>query len=157
MALINKINMMQSRYENAKQKSKHWEKILENIKQHVGKSYEGVANVKSTTWNLYRNMCLRKGDQVVFEEWDIENQLLYIKTTLKNFESIVAITKTITVKPKPKYKVDIWNSGCDEKMPVNVVWLKSNYEQEIDKKIEEKKASNSISNISVSTRGSVKQ
>lgn len=111
---------MRSHYEEARKRTLLWEKKLEEIRGYVGDCLQNIDSVRATTWNLYKEMCRRKGDEIKFNETDLEHQFLYIKRTMKNLEGVTIKAKEIIENSKHK---------TNEYTPLRVVW-KVNFYQE---------------------------
>lgn len=143
MAIANRIDQMQIRYAEAKKRTKHWEKILEDLKKHVVKSLQEISSVKSVAWELYREMCQRNGKVPEIAEWDVEHQLLYIKRTINLLENILTKTTKIAVKPKAKNTIQILKQN-DEPIQTVAVWRKVSVES--DKKSDKRSNDSSVTN-----------
>lgn len=121
MDFANKISLLNLRYEAAKQKTKYWEHIVEKIREHNLNTLAEIEQIKETAWNIYQRMCYRKGKEPKFEKWDVENHLIYIKTTLNHLEIIVTEASKKAAKVKLKKKVKMAVAVSQE---VEAIWTR---------------------------------
>lgn len=98
MGLNNQVANLFGRYENAKARCLHWETLVGQIKNHTILKLAEIHQVRKTCWDVYLQMCRRKKADPGIKEWDVEHQLLFIKSTLMELARIVRLTKRRTNK-----------------------------------------------------------
>lgn len=153
MDLVNKISLLNLRYEAAKQKTKYWEHIVDKIREYNLNTLAKIEQVKETAWIMYEKMCHRKGEDVQFEKWDMENHLIYIKTELNNLEKIVteASKKAMKIKLKKKVKMATTQAMTQQ---VEAIWLRpslDNFYWDDSEESSSNSSSSSVSSIIAST------
>lgn len=82
MSLNNQLATLQSRYERAKTEALKWESLVSRIKSSSAKKNLELTQIKSCCWNIYQQICIKKGVPIEINQADIENQLIQIKRTI---------------------------------------------------------------------------
>ncbi|RZC41091.1 girdin-like, partial [Asbolus verrucosus] len=86
---------LQGRYEETSRKARRMETLVCRIKDKIIQKDSDVNLVKSATWNLYRLICRKKNITPKISKNNIEDQLLFIKHTLRQ---IHIITEELTLR-----------------------------------------------------------
>ncbi|XP_066589534.1 coiled-coil domain-containing protein 42 homolog [Prorops nasuta] len=92
MGLNNKLAELQGRHDAAKEDALKWEGIVARSKSLVSEKNLELIRVRMCCWNIYQQMCRRKGIAMKINRDDIEQQLLFIKLTIRD---LVKITKFV--------------------------------------------------------------
>ncbi|XP_063987511.1 coiled-coil domain-containing protein 42 homolog isoform X2 [Diachasmimorpha longicaudata] len=101
MTLNNQLATLESRYDRAKAGALKWEGIVTKIKSTAGDKNLELTQIRSSCWNIYQQICKRKGVPVEVAKGDIENQLVHIKSTILELKRIVkAANKKATKEAK---------------------------------------------------------
>ncbi|KAK5638098.1 hypothetical protein RI129_012393 [Pyrocoelia pectoralis] len=93
MGLYNLMADLQVRYEAAKSKALQWETMVARINNTLKSKLEELQDVRQASWTLYLAMCSRKEIESTLSEDDVENQLLFIKTTMGELKRITRIAQ----------------------------------------------------------------
>lgn len=93
--LNNKLATLEGRYDRAKAEAIRWETIVSRIKATATAKNLELTRIKSSCWNMYLQLCKRKGHSVEVDREDVENQLAHIKRTILELKRI---TKVATKK-----------------------------------------------------------
>lgn len=88
MGLQNHLAHLEGRYDRAKNKALHWETVVIQIKDYAAEKLMEIKQVRTTCWNIYLQICKRKKKEPEIPEWDVENQLLTIKSTMLELAKI---------------------------------------------------------------------
>lgn len=75
MGLNNKLAQLQARRDRAEAQALRWETIVSRIKVIVAEKNLEHTQVKTCCWNLYQQICKRKGIPATLDKNDIEQQL----------------------------------------------------------------------------------
>lgn len=98
MGLQNKLGDLQGRFEIAKFKALQSEMIVSKIKiTSIQKTLE-LTQVKHSCWNIYSQMCARKGIPADIDKENMEAQLVFIKTTLAELKRVLKKARSHTAK-----------------------------------------------------------
>ncbi|XP_011310181.1 coiled-coil domain-containing protein 42 homolog [Fopius arisanus] len=98
MSLNSQLASLESRYDRAKAASLKWEGIVAKIKSTAGDKNLELTQIRSCCWNIYQQICKRKGISVEVDKGDIENQLVHIKSTILELKRIVKAAKKKVAK-----------------------------------------------------------
>lgn len=98
MNLNNQLATLQSRYDRAKAEALKWEGIVSRIKSAAAEKKLELTQIKSCCWNIYQQMCRRKGIPIEVDKNDIENQLVHIKRTILVLKKITKAAQNKTMK-----------------------------------------------------------
>lgn len=93
MGLQNHLANLEGRYDRAKNKALHWETVVAQIKDYAAARLVEIELVRTTCWDTYQQICKRKKKEPEFQEWDVENQLLIIKSTMLELARIERLAK----------------------------------------------------------------
>ncbi|EFA12335.2 uncharacterized protein LOC100141881 [Tribolium castaneum] len=80
---------LQGRFEEAVRKSRQLETLIATIKQRARDIYKDMSFTKKAVWNLYLLMCKKKGLPIRLRKYEVEQQLIFISKTLKQFEKLI--------------------------------------------------------------------
>lgn len=103
MGLQNHLANLEGRYDSAKNKALHWETVVTQIKNYAAAKSAEIQQVRIACWDIYLQICKRKKKDPELQEWDVENQLLAIKSTMLELAKIERLarrraTKEVTSK-----------------------------------------------------------
>lgn len=98
MGLQNDLANLEGRYDRAKNKALHWETVVRQIKDYAAAKMAEIKQVRTTCWNIYLQICRRKKKEPELPEWDVENQLLCIKSTMLELARIERVAKKRATK-----------------------------------------------------------
>ncbi|XP_058808669.1 coiled-coil domain-containing protein 42-like [Phymastichus coffea] len=84
---------LQSRHERARAKALHWENVVARVKEVTAQQELEETQVRACIWNLYRQICKRKGVPTEASRDDLEQQLLHVKRTIVELGKIVRAAK----------------------------------------------------------------
>lgn len=93
MGLQNHLANLEGRYDRAKNKALHWETVVTQIKDYAAMKLTEIKQVRTTCWDIYLQICKRKKKEPEFQEWDVENQLLVIKSTMYELAKIARMAR----------------------------------------------------------------
>ncbi|XP_018397814.1 PREDICTED: coiled-coil domain-containing protein 42 homolog [Cyphomyrmex costatus] len=93
MGLNNKLAQLQERYDRAKAEALKWETIVSKIKETAAAKNLELTQVKACCWNIYQQICKRKGIPVKVSSEDVEQQLIHIKRTILELKRIIKTVK----------------------------------------------------------------
>ena len=96
--LNNKLATLQGRHDRAKAQALRWETIVGRIKASAAAKNLEITRVRSCCWNMYQQLCKRKGIPVEVDKDDVENQLTHIKRTILELRRITKAAKKKTFK-----------------------------------------------------------
>lgn len=99
MDLSNELAQLQGRYDRAKALAIRWETIVAIIKAATAVKQSELTQIRSSCYNLYLQICKRKGITSELEPTDYEHQLLEIKRTILEMKRIVKAVKKKAAKP----------------------------------------------------------
>lgn len=85
---LNTFAHLNSRYQLAKNKTQHWESMVNAIKDECVDRMCEINQVKGSCWNIYLIMCKRKQELVKIPRWDVEEQFMYVKKTLNELSIV---------------------------------------------------------------------
>ncbi|KAK0156779.1 hypothetical protein PV328_012324, partial [Microctonus aethiopoides] len=74
--------------------------VVSRIKSTAADKNLELTQIKLSCWNLYQQICKRKGIPLEFSKDDIENQLVYTKRTITELKRIVKVAKKQAMKEK---------------------------------------------------------
>ena len=83
------ISELENRHKRAKTQTLHWESILSRIKSANAAKYLESSQVRTSVWNLYRQLCNRKNIRAEARKEDLEQHLLHIKGSIIGLQKIV--------------------------------------------------------------------
>lgn len=86
--LNNELALLQGRYERAKAEALRWQTIVSRIKATAAAKNLELTRVKFCCWNMYQQLCKRKGYPIEVGQEDVENQLVHIKRTIVELKKI---------------------------------------------------------------------
>lgn len=98
MGLHNVMADLETRYESAKNKALHWETMVTSIKDTLAERLEDLQEIRQSAWTVYLAMCKRKEIEPKLAEHDVENQLLFIKSTIGELKKIIKIAQKRATK-----------------------------------------------------------
>lgn len=98
MGLNTKLAQLQGRRDRAEAKALKWEMIVSRIKASIAEKNLKHTQVKTCCWNLYQQICKRKGIPVTVSKEDVEQQLDHIKRTILELKRIIKVAKKWTAK-----------------------------------------------------------
>lgn len=107
MGLQNHLANLEGRYDRAKNKALHWETVVAQIKDYAAAKLSEIKQVRTTCWDVYLQICRRKKKEPEFQEWDVENQLLAIKSTMLELAKIERLAKRRANREATSGKVEI--------------------------------------------------
>ncbi|XP_011496652.1 PREDICTED: coiled-coil domain-containing protein 42A [Ceratosolen solmsi marchali] len=93
MNLNSQLAILQIRHRRARANALHWEMLLTRIKQLIKRKELEEAQIRACIWNLYRQVCKRKGIPADATQNDLEQQMLIIKRTIIELRKILYETK----------------------------------------------------------------
>ncbi|XP_008545275.1 coiled-coil domain-containing protein 42 homolog [Microplitis demolitor] len=93
ISLNNQLATLQSRYDRVKVEALKWESAVSRIKSTSAEKTLELIRIRLACWNLYTQMCKRKGIPTDVSKNDIENQLVHIKRTIAELKRIVKTAK----------------------------------------------------------------
>ncbi|XP_074110792.1 coiled-coil domain-containing protein 42 homolog [Cotesia typhae] len=93
ISLNNQLATLQSRYDRVKVEALKWESSVSRIKSIAAEKTLELIRIRLACWNLYTQMCKRKGISIDVSKNDIENQLVHIKRTIVELKRIVKIAE----------------------------------------------------------------
>ncbi|XP_021921770.1 coiled-coil domain-containing protein 42 homolog [Zootermopsis nevadensis] len=93
LGLSNRISDLQSHYDQAKAETFRWETALSHIEDINAEKHIEINEVRTSCWNMYRDICRRKNMPVKTAERDVEQQLIHIKHTIQALKKIVHIVR----------------------------------------------------------------
>lgn len=93
MGLNNKLARLQERYNRAKAQAMKWETIVSKIKETAATKNLELTQVKACCWNIYQQICKRKGIPLEVGSEDVEQQLVHIKRTILELKQIIKVAK----------------------------------------------------------------
>lgn len=103
--LNNKLIMIQVRRKEAKEQRKYWDSVLQKIKKLITLNEENKINLGGASWDLYRQMCLRRRVMPTAGERDINAHMDFIKKTFIFYKEVIT-TATAAKQgqslPRPK-------------------------------------------------------
>ena len=99
MGLSNELAQLQARYDRAKALAIRWETIVDRIKSSAATKNLELTQMRSCCWNIYLQICKRKGVPIEVHHDDYEQQLLHIKRTILELKRIIKIVTKIS-KPE---------------------------------------------------------
>lgn len=100
MSLNNELAMLQTKYNRIKAETLKWENVVSRIKSTSADKNLELTQIKLSCWNLYQQICKRKGIPLEFSKDDIENQFVYTKRTITELKRIVKVAKKQAMKGK---------------------------------------------------------
>ncbi|KAG7206875.1 hypothetical protein KM043_000775 [Ampulex compressa] len=98
MGLNNKLAQLQTRYDKAKTSVLKWENIVSRIKTTAAAKNLELTQVKTCCWNIYQQICKRKGIPAKVGRDDAEQQLVHIKRTILELKRIIKVAKRRAAK-----------------------------------------------------------
>ncbi|XP_017762535.1 PREDICTED: coiled-coil domain-containing protein 42 like-2 [Eufriesea mexicana] len=98
MALNNALAQLQARRDRAEVQARKWETIVAEIKATAAEKNLEHTQVKTCCWNLYQQICKRKGIPVTVSKDNIEEQLDHIKRTILELKRIMKVAKKRATK-----------------------------------------------------------
>ncbi|XP_043253343.1 cilia- and flagella-associated protein 73 [Colletes gigas] len=98
MGLNTKLAKLQGRQDRAEAKALKWETIVSKIKASAAEKNLRHTQVKTCCWNLYQQICKRKGIPVSVGKEDVEQQLDHIKRTILELKRIIKVAKKRAMK-----------------------------------------------------------
>ncbi|XP_076620370.1 coiled-coil domain-containing protein 42 homolog [Colletes latitarsis] len=98
MGLNTKLAKLQGRQDRAEAKALKWETIVSKIKASAAEKNLKHTQVKTCCWNLYQQICKRKGIPVSVGKEDVEQQLDHIKRTILELKRIIKVAKKRAIK-----------------------------------------------------------
>lgn len=98
MALNNTLAQLQARRDRAEVQARKWETIVAEIKATAAEKNLEHTQVKTCCWNLYQQICKRKGIPVSVSKDNIEEQLDHIKRTILELKRIMKVAKKRATK-----------------------------------------------------------
>lgn len=120
MGLNNKLAELQNRYEKAKNKASYWEIVVNKVKNKATKQLLQIDQVEEACWGLYLQMCKRKEVEPELEKSNTEEQLLFIKRTILEFQRIMKIAQRRVQKELNTSKADTLPS---KSVPSELEWF----------------------------------
>ncbi|XP_051162081.1 coiled-coil domain-containing protein 42 homolog [Leptopilina boulardi] len=99
MDLSNELAQLQGRYDRAKALAIRWETIVARIKASAAVKNSELTQMRACCWNLYSQICKRKGIAIELDPNDYEQQLLQIKRTILEVKRIIKVAKKKATKP----------------------------------------------------------
>ncbi|XP_012138285.1 coiled-coil domain-containing protein 42 like-2 [Megachile rotundata] len=102
MGLNNKLAQLQARRDRAEVRARKWETIVSKIKVTAAEKNLEHTQVKTCCWNLYQQICKRKGVPVTADKDDVEQQLNDIKRTILELKRLLKIAKKDAPKEAQK-------------------------------------------------------
>ncbi|XP_046738362.1 coiled-coil domain-containing protein 42 homolog [Diprion similis] len=91
--LNNKLADLQGRYDKAKVNALRWETAVQRIKETTAAKHLELTQVRACCWNVYQQICRRKGIPVEVDRDDVEHQLVHIKRTILELKRIVRVAR----------------------------------------------------------------
>ncbi|XP_001605965.2 coiled-coil domain-containing protein 42 homolog [Nasonia vitripennis] len=121
MDLNSRLAQLQSRHEQARAKSLHWETVVSKVKEVASRKELEETQVRACIWNLYRQICRRKGVAVEAKRDDLELQLLHVKRTILELGKIVRAAKRKTAREEKQKELErTAAANKDEKCPADL-------------------------------------
>lgn len=106
MGVQNHLANLEGRYDHAKNKALHWETVVTQIKDYAAARLAEIKQVRTTCWDMYLQICRRKKQEPELQEWDVENQLLAIKSTMLEMGKIERLAKRRATKEGASFKIE---------------------------------------------------
>ncbi|XP_053973599.1 uncharacterized protein LOC128887511 [Hylaeus anthracinus] len=100
MGLNTKLAKLQGRRDRAEAKALKWETIVSKIKANAVEKNLKHTQVKTCCWNLYQQICERKGIPATVSKDDFEQQLDHIKRTILELKRIIKVARKWAAKGK---------------------------------------------------------
>ncbi|XP_033223512.1 coiled-coil domain-containing protein 42 homolog [Belonocnema kinseyi] len=98
MGLSNELAQLQGRYDRAKALAIRWETIVARIKATAAAKNLELTQMRSCCWNIYLQICKRKGVPIEVDRNDHEQQLLHIKRTILELKRIIKTARKKAIK-----------------------------------------------------------
>lgn len=98
MGLNNKLSRLQAIRDRAEVRAHKWETIVSKIKVTAAEKNLEYTQVKTCCWNLYQQICKRKGIPVAVSKDDTEQQLDQIKRTILELKRIIKVAQKRAMK-----------------------------------------------------------
>ncbi|XP_014211769.1 coiled-coil domain-containing protein 42 homolog [Copidosoma floridanum] len=100
MDLNRRLAQLRDRHERARAKAVHWETMVSRIKDVCSQKELEETQVRACIWNLYRQICRRKGVPIELDRSELEEQLHHVKRTILELGKIVHAAKKKTAREK---------------------------------------------------------
>lgn len=91
LKMNSQLTEFRSRAHKSKEEELKWELMVSRIKDIISAKEEEVNRTLSCIWNVYKEMCKRKGAAVEISQGEVEQQLNYIKHTILQLKIITQI------------------------------------------------------------------
>ncbi|XP_023289087.1 coiled-coil domain-containing protein 42 like-2 [Orussus abietinus] len=91
MGLNNKLAEIQGKFDRAKAEALKWETIVSQIKAAAAAKNLELTQVNFCSWNMYQQICKRKGLLVEVSREDAEQQLVHVKRTILELKRITKV------------------------------------------------------------------
>ncbi|XP_012266751.2 coiled-coil domain-containing protein 42 homolog [Athalia rosae] len=91
--LNNRLADLQGRYDRAKMNALRWETAVQRIKETTAAKHLELTQVRACCWNVYQQICKRKGIPLEVDREDVEHQLVHIKRTILELKRIVRVAR----------------------------------------------------------------
>ncbi|GJQ85984.1 hypothetical protein Trydic_g21828 [Trypoxylus dichotomus] len=98
IGLNNQLLELQGRYENAKCDSLLWETLVSRIQDVSIQRIADLKSVRTTAWQIYQDMCARKGMRSGCDRHAVEDQLVFIKKTVSELGRVLNMAKNVHAK-----------------------------------------------------------
>ncbi|KAF5285206.1 hypothetical protein FQR65_LT13321 [Abscondita terminalis] len=119
IGLSNRIALLHTRYQEAKDRSCKYEEIVHSVRERLRDKYLELLTVKQTCWNVYVDMCEHRRAKPSIPRHDFEQQLLYIKKFFKNLQVTIP-------KARNALQADASSEVAENQSKVKVTLLKNN-------------------------------
>lgn len=93
MELNNRLAQLQTRHDRAKAQALKWEAIVSRIKEIAATKNLELTQTRACCWNIYQQICKRKGMPIEVSSEDVEQQLTHIKRTILELKLIIKDVK----------------------------------------------------------------
>lgn len=100
MELNNKLAQLQRKHETSQTLVLKWENAVSKIKEVAAIKNLELTQVKSCCWNIYEQVCKRKGIPIKANSDDVERQLVHIKRTISELKLIIKVAKKMAAGEK---------------------------------------------------------
>ncbi|KAJ8683020.1 hypothetical protein QAD02_018812 [Eretmocerus hayati] len=100
MDMNSRLSQLQSRHERARNRALYWELVVARIKEVASRKELEETQVRACIWNLYQQICKRKGIEIEAKKDDLEQQLEHVKRAIVGLGKIVITAKRNAARDK---------------------------------------------------------
>ena len=100
VGLQTKVGVLAVRYKRAQLHARTMENLIANIQDGTIRRAGEIQQVKRSVWDLYEDMCKRRGEDPTFEVNDVKSQLNLVNKTLGNMREALTLLNQVKVSKK---------------------------------------------------------